>query len=42
MMITSGSGPEKDQESNPKKRDRMGEESRETQNEAQEPKKPNG
>jgi hypothetical protein len=42
VMSTSGSGPEKNQESNLEKRDRMGEEARETQNDAQEPENPNG
>jgi hypothetical protein len=42
VTSTSGSGPEKNQESNQEKRDRMGEEARETQNDAQEPANPNG
>jgi hypothetical protein len=42
VTSTSGSGLEKNHESNPEKRDRMREEARETQNEAQEPEKPNG
>jgi hypothetical protein len=42
VTSTSGSGPEKNRESNQEKRDRMGEESRETQNDAQEPANPNG
>jgi len=42
MTSTSGSRPEKNEESNSKKRDRMGEEARETQNATQEPENPNG
>jgi hypothetical protein len=42
VTSTLSSGPGKNQESNPRKRDRMEEESKETQNEAQEPKNPNG
>jgi hypothetical protein len=42
VTSTSISGPEKNQENNPKKRDRMGEEARETQNDVQEPENFNG
>jgi hypothetical protein len=42
VTSTSGSGLEKNQESNQEKRDRMGEEVRETQNDAQKPANPNG
>jgi hypothetical protein len=42
VTSTSGPGSEKNQESNQEKRDRMVEEARETQNDAQEPGNPNG
>jgi hypothetical protein len=42
VTSTSGSGPEKNHESNQEKRDHMGEEVRETQNDGQEPANPNG
>ena len=42
VTSTSSSGPKKNQESNLEKRDRMGEEARETQNDAEEPVNPNG
>jgi hypothetical protein len=42
VMSNSGSGPEKNQERNPEKKDRMGEESKETQNDVQEQENPNG
>jgi hypothetical protein len=42
LTSTSGSGSEKNQESNQEKRDRMGEEARETQKDVQEPMNPSG